>query len=580
MRDDWLRRLAAAIGALLVFTAATGLLLRVPPSHLGQRLPADAGDPVLNLYFLEWGAKKLDEGLDGFWDANFYFPAAGVMTFADHLLGPAAQAALFRRIWDNGVAAYNFLFCSSFVLAGVVTAWVLRQAGASRAAALLAGLMFAFSPYRFSQRSHLPVLLAQWIPLVLWNWHRLLAAPGWRPALAFTCFYVLHVTGGTYLAYLIHLALAIVLAAHWRDWRALVAPRSLAVLLPTLLIAGGVAAAIFGPYLEVHRRLGFERSPTEIRFFGATFGSWFSAANNMVWGWLRRFGGPENHLFAGLVTTGFAATGALAMGREWRRRGAHREAAGEGLTLARDRQAPQDPLVWDRAVLAIGVFFFLLAFAWFYLPLSRTLPGLAQMRVPTRGYQFVSFALVTLAAKGVDRLLVRMPRGSSRALVAAAIGVVLLFELRGRLPWRAWPPPRADLGIFHEIQRRPEVKAVLHLPILGDFHEAHYMYYSTLHWKPIANGYSGYAPPIYLELRRRFEEHLLEDETVDYLLDLGVTHVAIHPTLFRERKPTGMMAKWEHHFSSEPEPRIRLVAQAGDDRLYELLRPPDSASRY
>ena len=40
------------------------------------------------------------------------------MTFADHLLGPAAVAVLFRQVWDNGVAAYNFLFCGSFVLCG------------------------------------------------------------------------------------------------------------------------------------------------------------------------------------------------------------------------------------------------------------------------------------------------------------------------------------------------------------------------------------------------------------------------------------------------------------------------------
>ena len=32
------------------------------------------------------------------------------------------------------------------------------------------------------------------------------------------------------------------------------------------------------------------------------------------------------------------------------------------------------------------------------------------------------------------------------------------------------------------------------------------MYYSTLHWKPIANGYSGFAPATYLELRRRVRE--------------------------------------------------------------------------
>ena len=483
-RCDWFHRLAAGIGALLLFGVVTALMLELRPAYLGRRLPSDLGDPVLNLYFLEWGEKEIARGLDGFWDANFYFPATGVMTFADHLLGPAAVAVLFRRVWDNGVAAYNFLFCGSFVLCAATVAWVLRQAGLSRAAAVLAGLMFAFSPYRFDQRSHLPMLLAQWIPLVLWYWNRLLSVPSWRPAIAFCCFYVLHVTGGTYLAHLIHLALAIVLVVHWRDWRALVRPRSLAILLPVALITGAVTLAIFLPYLEVHRRLGLERSAENIGVYGATLGSWLSVEpHNYLLGWLRRLGGPENNLFAGFVTSGFAAAGALAMVR------ARRARRGPALALAepgRDRER----LLWDRALISIGVFFFLLSFAWFYLPLARVVPGLSGMRVPTRGYPFVSLALVSLAAKGVDRLLARAPRRSTRALWTAAVAVVLLVELRSELPWRRWPPRHADLGIYREIARRGEVRAVLHLPIVSDPWEARYMYYSTLHW-PMGAGAGG-----------------------------------------------------------------------------------------
>ena len=119
MRGDRLQRLAPGIGALLLFAVVTALMLQLRPSYLGLRLPSDLGDPVLSLYFLEWGEKKIAQGLDGFWDANFFFPATGVMTFSDHLLGPAAVAVLFRQVWDNGIAAYNFLFCGSFALSGL-----------------------------------------------------------------------------------------------------------------------------------------------------------------------------------------------------------------------------------------------------------------------------------------------------------------------------------------------------------------------------------------------------------------------------------------------------------------------------
>jgi len=107
------------------------VLLEVRLDYLGTRLPSDLGDPVLVLYLLEWGRHELATGLHHVWDANFYYPATAVLTFADHMLGPAAQGALFRLAWNNGVAAYDFLFLGSFVLTAATTAWVLRRSASN-----------------------------------------------------------------------------------------------------------------------------------------------------------------------------------------------------------------------------------------------------------------------------------------------------------------------------------------------------------------------------------------------------------------------------------------------------------------
>lgn len=216
-----------------------------------------------------------------------------------------------------------------------------------------------------------------------------------------------------------------------------------------------------------------------------------------------------------------------------------------------------------------GLFFVLLSFAPVYLLLARIVPGLEAMRVPTRGYPFVSLALVVLAAAGIDRLLPRARR--RRALAGAAIVLALGLELDTKLTWLEWPRHPGELEIFREIARRPEVKAVLHLPILEDAREAHYMYYSTLHWKPIANGYSGFAPATYLELRRRIVEEPFADQTLDHLIELGITHVGAHPRLLRAPRGRRRLARWESRWSEGPAPRLRLVAAAGEDRLYELL---------
>ena len=643
-------RLAAGGGALALFVALTWWNLDFRPEYAGDRLPSDLGDPVLVLYFLEWGGRSLAAGLDGyleFWDANFYYPAKSVMAFSDHVLGPAIQASTFKLLWDNGVAAYNFLFLGSFVLSGLTTAWVVRQAGGSRAAALLAGVVFAFSPYRFDQRAHLQVLLAQWIPLVLWFWHRLLEEPVARRAIPFVAAYAVHVTGGMYLAYFVHFALALLALAHLDRWRSLAGVRPLRVLLPTGALCAVLAAALFVPYAVTGERYGLGRSSGDIGFYGATMASYLSAGvRNATWGpLLERFARPENQLFPGLVAT---VLGAMGVGALWaRQRPALYRAAGQAMrrldparpvrapggrervllgflvvvaaaafalgdltTLVRAEEIGPDlvdlrlvgyrlPMLlllgsgaawillrrrwrgewalrppggtrWELGLAAAGAFFFLLSLPLVFAPLARVVPGLDGLRVPTRGYPFVSFALAFFAARGFDRIRAWAPSPRRQALLAA-VPLLLVVELRDSMDWHPWPSRSEIPPIFHRIAEVPEVGAVLHLPIAGPPFEAHYMYYSIVHWKPIANGFSGYQPPTYLEVKRRVENELFETTTLDYLSRLGVTHVAVHPWLFRMPVERRRLLRWERRFSVGEDARLRPVMTVGRDRLWEIV---------
>ncbi len=132
MARAWINRLAIGGGVLVLFCALAWWLLHFRLDYAGTRLPSDLGDPVLVLYFMEWGEKCLSRGLDGyleFWNAGFFYPAKAATTLSDHVIGPAIQASLLHRLGANQLGAYNFLFLGSFVLCGLTTTWVLRRAG-------------------------------------------------------------------------------------------------------------------------------------------------------------------------------------------------------------------------------------------------------------------------------------------------------------------------------------------------------------------------------------------------------------------------------------------------------------------
>jgi hypothetical protein len=554
----------AAIAAL--YTALALVSLRPVWQVGGDHLTNSLSDPLFNLWVLKWGAHQIGLGLPDFWNANIFYPTRGALALSDHLLGPAAQLALFLKIVPNAIAGYNFLLFTSFVASALATCWVARRAGMSWTAAVLAGWMFAFSPFRFSQIAHLQLLIAQWIPLTLWFWDRLLAERTAKNAALFLAFYLLNLTGGCYLAYMIHFPLLALLASRaFSERRTLVSVRALRVLVPVALVAAGAITALFLPYLRVSRSLGFVRTESEVRQQGATPASYFSPAPQNVYftaetrDWLesalgedraRAFLRPEGALFAGFLPTILFILGVLAL---WRRR---------------------EPLYpWDRGLAISGLLCFALTFAGVYEPLMRVIPGLSGMRVPTRFYVFVSLSLVWFAARGADDLLRRLARPRARMALAAAFALVLAAELTPR-PLRWVPLPREEEipEAYRWIGREPSVKALIELPIHRNADENEYLYNSTVHWKPIANGYSGYLPASHEALVERIH-FLPEQDGLDLLREDWITHLVVHASDPRREE---RLRDWEQRFAHGPDRQVERVYRSGEISIYRLLDVPVS----
>jgi hypothetical protein len=603
---------------------------------------------------------QLRLGLPDLWDANFFYPVRGALTFSDHLIGPAAQLLLLAdlRLVPHAIAGYNLLAASSFVLAGAATSWVLRQSGRSWTAAILAGFMFAFAPVRWAQLEHLQVLLAQWIPLTLWFWHRLLAEPSWRRAALFLPFYLLHLTGGSYLAYMIHLPmLALAVAGAGGRVAGAGGPggaagateqpaerqpppgqrrRAAAVLAVVALAAAGAVWLLYRPYVETARRYHLVRAADEIALYSASLSCYLAPSeSNLYAGWWHRLADPlglgdlsvdECRLFAGFLPTALCLGGAVAF---WRRVRARPErplagwqraalaalaalaaaslltgdwqtlhhatrtddwdgpalglALGLGLWLLARRAwggnwgvrcAAADP--WERGMALSGILCFLLSFPIAFMPLLHVVPGLSSLRAPARFYVLTSFAVAVFAARGLDEWL---PAAGRRRLAAAAVlAAALALELApAALPSR---PLRAEPdfpAVYERLRGDAAVRALLELPRLKPARESIYMYYSTRHWHPIANGYSGFLPASDVELRKRIPV-LPDGRGFRLLRQRGITHLVIHAggaagaagPAGREIRRT--LPDWERQFLGR---QVEKVFADGPDALYRLLEPPE-----
>ena len=164
--------------------------------------------------------------------------------------------------------------------------------------------------------------------------------------------------------------------------------------------------------------------------------------------------------------------------------------------------------------------------------LGAILPGFSMLRGSSRWGIVVATALPLLAALGafaVDDALRR--RGLGTLARAAASGALALAAAASFAPFRipvvpAWPNAAAVEQRYAAVRALPEPGALLEMPWptgAGSIDLAsRAVLASTLHWRPLLNGYTGHRPTSYRFLRR-IGARLPTREAVDELRRL--THL-------------------------------------------------------
>ena len=217
----------------------------------------------------------------------------------------------------------------------------------SAGAAFLAGLAYAFAPYRTGHIGHIQILLSFWMPLSLLGLHAYLESRRWRWLVLFAVTWALQ--GATNGYSLVYFSLVVLLWVVWFLGRHDRWHRA-GVVAASLVVAAVPLAPILYRYLMAQRALGLSRGIGEITVFSGDIAAPLCAPAALTfWGWLRTGCGPEGELFAGATLIALClAAGVLA--REPRERGAAAANASRGL-------APRWRVLALRGALALALLF-------------------------------------------------------------------------------------------------------------------------------------------------------------------------------------------------------------------------------
>lgn len=532
-----------------VCVLAAGVLLTValtyPVAFQIDRLGRlNTDDGRWSIWVVSWVAHALTSRPWAVFDANIFYPEPLTLAYSEANLLAGLLGAPAWLLTQNPYTTYNVVFLASFVLSLSATYYLVRYLTASRAAAAVTAVLFAFCPYVFARTAHVQLLFIGTLPLVLLQLHRFIDAPSERRAIwlgvalwvaALGCGYY-----GVFAAMVVGLGLswfAITrrLGRHSAYWWGIVVAAAVSI---------GLTLPFFLPYLQISAR-GFGRTLQDASLNSANLAAFAASSSWAHRSWLPYIGAYSEVLFPGVLAVSLGFLGLLTIARRGWREGA------------------RDVWAFYAVVAGLGFWIALGPAAGLYRGLYDYVPALVFLRAPARAGVLVTLALCVLSASVIRDV---MDRSRRTTLTVVCLGLLALADL-AQFPltqFRQAPPPAAAYQVLAQLPRGP----VAHFPYWYQTTDlprhAYYMLGSTAHWQPLVNGYSDFIPSSFRETMRQLASFPSED-ALWILSERGTRYVVLHLDLYGESDRGGLIEKLDHH------PRLRPLVRHGPILLFELL---------
>ena len=525
-------------------------------AHLGTHVYDPAGlsrgvpgwvhpDIHLTTWIVGWVARLLPTAPWQLFAAPIFHPAPDALAYSEHLLGVAPITV--PAYWLGGLTfAHQTLLLLTFVLSALFAAALVGAWTRSTPAALVAGALYAFAPWRFHELHAVHLECAFYLPLAFLFAQRWLAAGRAADLVGMTVALAAQALAAYSLAYpafAATLPFVVVLAL------ATGAPfRRLVVALGGIGAAAALLAVVSLPYLQVQAS-----DPAPV----PAVVTW--TPENLQWtqrAWLASYLDARTGAYLGAVSIVLVVVGLVA--------GLRGHPTG-GPVAPRALVAAMLATALALVVLSLGPYAELFGrrpLAWLW----DAVPGLRFFRVPLRFSFFVSLpaaVLGGLAAAVTARAAAARAGGAGAWLATAALLCGACWQ-GSRGPIRLQPfHPDGTPPLYEWIARQPCEAggcAVLEVPVGPAWDEDPTAVFWTLaHGHPVVNGYSGFAPAAYPQVASLAAQLPEAAARVALAALTGARWLVVH----RAQLTPAERAAWD--VAALPE-----AARFADDVVYEL----------
>lgn len=546
------------IGVMVYFAIGTALMTWPLICKMNNSIVGQVGDNVYFIWMIGWFKKALfNLHVNPFnvWFLNY--PQGWSMAYTEITPAQLALALPFSFL-STPTFAYNMAMLITFFLSGVGMYMWARRLTDKPGAALIAGTIFAFVPYRFAHFlvGHLNLSGTQWFPFYFWGMFELMdpaKRPTWKhAALAGVALGLIALTSQYYI-YMTLLITAFIMVIYfvfyqrkkiidWHLWKLL--GLTMLIALPLVLVA-------VAPYATLSQVGGLpDRNLAVVRQYSASptdfllpsidhflLGSWIGTHfNRDLW--------IEATLYIGFFTSGLAILAWV------KRRQVNKPWIMPLLlwgSLAAIILAMGTDLHWNGNPVELSLPINLANKLGrdnitLYLPgyfLFRFFPFYAKLRALMRFGIFAIMFFSATAGLGAAWLLGRIKPKWIPLATAGMIFLILFDFYPGAYKQFSPVQPRAvDVWLAEQ----PGSGAVIQFPF-SESEDQEQTYFTLEHGKPFVGGFFNAFPPEQYKQISPIMENFPDPASIAMLTDLGVQYILVDITRYPDK--TGLRSSCE-----------------------------------
>lgn len=551
--------------------------------HLHEMIPG-LGDQLLVSWIMNWDIHALLHDPLHLFNANIFYPYKNTLAYSDVFITSALLSFLPLLILKQPVVAYSWTLLLSLTLLAYCTYLLTNYVTKNTYASFISGVLVSFCVFTIGKISVLQLVSIYFVPLSLLFFLLFFDTRYTRYFILFCITFLLQIYNSFLPGYFIVFSVVILLLFH-RQRKQIVKQIFSLRYLCIIFITGLLMLPIIIPYYLVSKEFEYVRDIRDtIAFANRVEFSFYPPDTSILHNDIISLFYEHNTnplIYFGYVGLLFYLLLIFSVvyllysrdSKKLRSASSFITIAVFGLVLSLG-----PALQWGQHIIK-KPFIIPLPYVLFYY----LLPGFKGMRNSGRWEMLFVFA----ACVGIGIVLSRFFTHKKlwfKAVFTILVVLGTMLELNIPLAFNTIEKTASFPKVYSYLATLPSSKSIIELPLYSWYMVPYSMqefkreYYSTIHFLPMVNGYSGFSPPEWEKRSDLYMQNFPDEKTVEYLKTIGIDYLVLHKKEYETLEKNSYtihgkkITDWKNiQFKLDKFTDIKKQTVIGDDYVYKII---------